>query len=65
MTLRSPRHIQIFRSVQFITLLIITLVPLSGDILGMEITQIQINFTPSTYTTAEEEISFRTTEFDS
>jgi hypothetical protein len=39
--------------------------PTRGDILGMTQTYIEVRFTPSTYTTAEAEISFRTTEFDS
>ncbi len=39
--------------------------PMTGDILGMQSTFIEVIYTPSTYTTAEAEISFRTTEFDS
>jgi|LauGreDrversion4_2_1035121.scaffolds.fasta_scaffold874365_1 hypothetical protein len=33
--------------------------------MGMQQTMIEINYTPSTFTTAEAEIKFRTTEFDS
>jgi len=36
-----------------------------GDIMGMQQTMIEIFYTPSTFTTAECEIKFRTTEFDS
>jgi len=39
--------------------------PLHGDIMGLENTMIAVHYTPSTYTTAECEIKFRTTEFDS
>ena len=39
--------------------------PLVGDILGLETTLLNVYYTPSTFTTAEAEISFRTTEFDS
>ena len=41
------------------------LVPLEGDILGNAVTSINVRYTPSTYTTAEAEIAFKTTEFDS
>jgi hypothetical protein len=41
------------------------LAPLHGDIMGMQQTMIEISYTPSTFTTAECEIKFRTTEFDS
>lgn len=39
--------------------------PQRGDIRGMTSTYIEVKFTPTTFTTAEAEISFRTTEFDS
>ena len=43
----------------------IEVTPLHGDILGMQDTMIAVHYTPSTYTTAECEIKFRSTEFDS
>ena len=39
--------------------------PQHGDIYGMQETMIAVHYTPSTFTTAECEIKFRTTEFDS
>ena len=38
---------------------------LTGEILGLQTTIIDILYTPTTFTTAEAEISFRTTEFNS
>jgi hypothetical protein len=43
----------------------IEVTPLHGDIYGMQDTMIAVHYTPSTFTTAECEIKFRTTEFDS
>jgi hypothetical protein len=43
----------------------IEVTPLHDDILGMQDTMIAVHYTPSTFTTAECEIKFRTTEFDS
>ena len=39
--------------------------PLNGDIKGLRTTTIEIQYKPCTFTTADAEISFRTTEFDS
>ena len=43
----------------------IEITPQHADILGMQETMIAVHYTPSTFTTAECEIKFRTTEFDS
>ena len=43
----------------------ITISPLQGDILGMQMTPINFQYTPKTYTTAESVIKVRTSEFDS
>lgn len=43
----------------------IEVTPLTGDIPGLATTNITVNYKPSTYTTAEVELRFRTTEFDS
>ncbi len=42
----------------------ISIEPMSGDIQGNQETLIEIQYRPSTYTTAECEIQFRTSEFD-
>lgn len=42
----------------------ILITPLNGDILGLQETIIEVHYTPSTYTTAECELQFRTSEFD-
>jgi hypothetical protein len=65
MTLKSLSLIQTSKSVLPISKVINNVGPLSGDILGMQSTILEVYYTPSTYTTAEAEISFRTTEFDS
>lgn len=39
--------------------------PIQGDILGLQTTCINFNFTPKSYSTAEAEIEIKTTEFDS
>lgn len=39
--------------------------PLNGDVTGHQITNIDFAFLPLTFSTAEAEISIRTTEFDS
>jgi len=39
--------------------------PLAGEIVGLQTTQVEIIYTPSTFTTAEAVIKIRTTEFDS
>lgn len=61
--MRSPSHTQTSRSVSL--LMLTASGPLSGDILGMQETVIEVYYRPTTHTTAEAEISFRTTEFDS
>ena len=42
----------------------IKVTPMSGDIIGMKETELNFVYNPTTFTTAEAEFEFRTSEFD-
>ena len=43
----------------------LNIAPMRADVIGMQDTAIEVYYNPHSCTTAEAEISFRTTEFDS
>ena len=43
----------------------IVVMPMAGDLIGMDVTSVEVHYTPQSYTTAQALYEVKTTEFDS